>query len=256
MPRWSLYASWAWSELCLVPTPLNFVIRTPPPACLDRGAGELSVAYLTDTFERDRALGHGLLYDESTAPSKLQRITLTIVRDAGYRKPKNRFPFNLLRNRAVHGCAAPLVLVTDVDFVLYSSAGGGRTATMQAMRRLAAQVTGCRARLLVNWFDIAHCHILSRSLNTRSHALTLAHSFSHSLTLCLSLDLDFRRFFASLRSLDLPRSRSPSLRTLARTPLVCSALSPAASARNRLLKHVQLEEGHVQDVSPSSSTQG
>ena len=45
-----------------------------------------------------------LLELDGTPPPRARRITLTVVHDEGYRSPRNRFPFNLLRN--VAPCAA------------------------------------------------------------------------------------------------------------------------------------------------------
>ena len=81
--------------------------------------GMLSIAFLSAAFERDVGLGMRLLRLDGRPPPLPARLALTVVRDEGYTSPRNRFPFNMLRNRAVAGCEAGAVLVVDVDFVLY-----------------------------------------------------------------------------------------------------------------------------------------
>ena len=104
-------------------------------------SGELSVAFLSSDFATDRERGIALLELDGKPPPQPERITLALVRDEGYRAPRNRFPFNLLRNRAVGACLAAAVLTVDVDFVL---GGGGASlgadGTGRALRRLAASL--------------------------------------------------------------------------------------------------------------------
>ena len=83
--------------------------------------GMLSIAFLSAAFERDVGLGMRLLHLDGRPPPLSARLALTVVRDEGYTSPRNRFPFNMLRNRAVAGCEAGAVLVVDVDFVLYAA---------------------------------------------------------------------------------------------------------------------------------------
>ena len=100
-------------------------------------SGWMSAAFLTDAFERSSGLGLRVLNADGVPPPRPSRIVLTLVRDEGYRKPSNRFPFNMLRNRAVHACPSELVMVVDVDFVLSGVEGA---PVMASVRRLAAQV--------------------------------------------------------------------------------------------------------------------
>jgi len=79
----------------------------------------LSVAYLADDFEADAAAGFKLLeLDGRSVPHK-EQLTLSVVEDRGYRAPRSRFPFNLLRNIAVDAAPTDFVCLVDVDFVLY-----------------------------------------------------------------------------------------------------------------------------------------
>ena len=97
--------------------------------------GMLSIAFLTAAFERDVGLGLRLLDLDGRPPPQPARLTLTLVQDEGYTAPRNRFPFNMLRNRAVAACEAEVVMVLDVDFVLYG--GRGADGVRGAMRRRA-----------------------------------------------------------------------------------------------------------------------
>ena len=129
---------------------------TPPDVCvatimssdrvraLHRLAGSwlgwLSVGYLSDDFARDRRAGAALLHLDGVAPARPERIRLTLVRDEGYRRPHNRFPFNLMRNAALRQCPTTYALLIDVDFVLSSRAALGPDGVLDAMRRLAAEL--------------------------------------------------------------------------------------------------------------------
>ena len=79
----------------------------------------ISVAYLAEDFEADAAAGFSLLeLDGRSVPHK-EQLTLSVVEDRGYRAPRSRFPFNLLRNIAVDAAPTDFVCLVDVDFVLY-----------------------------------------------------------------------------------------------------------------------------------------
>ena len=79
----------------------------------------MSVAYLADDFEADAAAGFRLLELDGRAVPHKEQLTLSVVEDRGYRKPRSRFPFNLLRNIAVDAAPVDYVCLVDVDFVLY-----------------------------------------------------------------------------------------------------------------------------------------
>ena len=95
--------------------------------------GMLSIAFLSAAFEHDVGLGVRLLHLDGRPPPLPARLALTVVRNEGYTSPHNRFPFNMLRNRAVAGCEAGAVLVVDVDFVLYAGRAGD--SVQGALRR-------------------------------------------------------------------------------------------------------------------------
>ena len=48
-------------------------------------------------------------------PPAPRRLALTIVEDRGYRKPRNRFPYNMLRNAALSRCEAEYVAAVDAE---------------------------------------------------------------------------------------------------------------------------------------------
>ncbi|KAL1503035.1 hypothetical protein AB1Y20_011104 [Prymnesium parvum] len=100
--------------------------------------GPLSVAFLSADFPADIARGLSLLDLGDQSPPRPSRITLSVVKDEGYRSPRNRFPFNLLRNRAVAACSTSAVLTVDVDFVL--GGGASHIGRMRALGRLVGQL--------------------------------------------------------------------------------------------------------------------
>ena len=79
--------------------------------------GHVSLALLLDSYEEQVDEGMALLRYRGRPPPSGERITLTLVEDRGYRKPHNRFPYNVLRNAALRGCTAEYVMAADVDFV-------------------------------------------------------------------------------------------------------------------------------------------
>lgn len=96
--------------------------RVPSLHRLARSWGHLiSAAYLADDFEADAASGFRLLdLDDGRKPVPyLEQLTLSVVEDRGYRWPRNRFPFNLLRNIAVANAPSDYVVLVDVDFIVH-----------------------------------------------------------------------------------------------------------------------------------------
>ena len=94
--------------------------RVPSLHRLAQSWGHLvSVAYLADNFEEDAAHGFDLLQFDGRPVPHADLMTLSVVEDRSYRAPRNRFPFNLLRNVAVSASVADFVCLVDVDFVTY-----------------------------------------------------------------------------------------------------------------------------------------
>ena len=124
------------SDVCLCT--LMTADRVPSLHRLARSWGHLlSVAYLADRFEEDAARGFELLRLEGTPVPHEGLLTLSVVEDRGYRTPRNRFPFNLLRNVAVSASVADFVCLVDVDFVAYPapSLGCAECAAAAKLRR-------------------------------------------------------------------------------------------------------------------------
>ena len=84
---------------------------------LDAWDGWCSIALLVDDYEAAAAQGLEVLSYRGRLPPAPRRLALTIVEDRGYRKPRNRFPYNMLRNAALSRCEAEYVAAVDVDFV-------------------------------------------------------------------------------------------------------------------------------------------
>ena len=114
--------------------------RTPPREdahtgpLLDDDYGrriQRSIALLVDVYEEAAPAGINLLRYHGQLPPALQRITLSIVEDRGYRFPYNRFPYNVLRNIALEGCTADYVMAADVDFVPYAAVGRRPSAMLR-----------------------------------------------------------------------------------------------------------------------------
>ena len=109
--------------------------RVPSLHRLSRSWGHLlSVAYLSDDFETEAAAGFGVLALNGKAVPHADKLTLSIVEDRGYRAPRNRFPFNLLRNVAVAAAPADYVCLVDVDFLAYPQRRPGCAACGAAAR--------------------------------------------------------------------------------------------------------------------------
>ena len=103
----------------------------------------ISVAYLSSSFADDAAAGLQLLRLAGKPVPHEDLLTLSVVEDRGYREPRNRFPFNLLRNIAVDAAPADLVFVVDVDFEphamsLLSSAPVSAEDRTARLRRMVA----------------------------------------------------------------------------------------------------------------------
>ena len=61
---------------------------------LDAWDGWCSIALLVDDYEAAAAQGLEVLSYRGRLPPAPRRLALTIVEDRGYRKPRNRFPYN------------------------------------------------------------------------------------------------------------------------------------------------------------------
>ena len=110
----------------------------------------LSVAYLADDFEADAAAGFKLLeLDGRPVPHK-EQLTLSVVEDRGYRYPKSRFPFNLLRNIAVDAAPVDFVCLVDVDFVIYPQRRPGGNGGQSG----GGSGTQSAAKLLQRWLPL------------------------------------------------------------------------------------------------------
>ena len=79
--------------------------------------GYISIALLVDDYAAAVAQGLDVLAYQGRGVPAPERVTLTVIEDRGYRAPRNRFPYNMLRNAALRGCEAEYVLAADVDFV-------------------------------------------------------------------------------------------------------------------------------------------